>query len=67
MEVARVLSSDFEHARIDLYATADQIFFTEITHYSSSGFEKFSSYEVDLLGVQKWLKKKLNTFSTKKL
>jgi hypothetical protein len=52
MEVAGVLSSDFEHARIDLYATADQIFFTEITHYSSSSFEKFNSYEVISLGVR---------------
>jgi hypothetical protein len=57
MDIARVLSADFEHARIDLYAISNQIFFGEITQYSGSGLYKMSSYETDLKLGKFWLKK----------
>lgn len=58
IEIARKLSSDFSHARIDLYSFADQVFFGEITHYPGSGLVKMSSYEFDLQLGANWLKKK---------
>jgi hypothetical protein len=57
MEIASILSADFEHARIDLYATSDQIFFGEITQYSGGGLWKMLSYEDDLELGRFWLKK----------
>lgn len=47
LEVARILSSDFEFVRVDLYSQGDDIYFSELTFTPNSGFEKDLSYEWD--------------------
>lgn len=47
-ELACKLSKDMPHVRVDFYEVEDKIYFGELTFYSSSGFIKFDSEEVDL-------------------
>ncbi len=42
IEVARVLSSDFTFARVDMYDLDGNIVFGEVTFYPGSGMERFS-------------------------
>ena len=48
LEYSRILSSDFKHARVDFFIENDKIYFGEITFTSGSGFDKFSSKELDI-------------------
>ena len=51
LNVARILSADFPHARIDLYNIRGKITFGEITFYPWSGYVKFQPQSFDeLLG-----------------
>jgi len=47
LEVASILSEDFPHVRLDLYDYREKIIFGEMTFYHGSGYEKFSSYELE--------------------
>lgn len=47
LDVARKLSSDFPHARIDLYNIKGKITFGEITFYPWSGYVKFQPQNFD--------------------
>ena len=49
-EVARILSKDFPHARIDLYNENGKIIFGEITFFNASGYMKYDpdSFDYDL-------------------
>ena len=49
-EIARKLSKDFPHARIDLYNENGKIIFGEITFYNASGYMKYDpdSFDFDL-------------------
>lgn len=52
LDVARKLSGDFPHARIDLYNIKGKITFGEITFYPWSGYVKFQPQAFDeLLGI----------------
>lgn len=46
--IAEKLAAPFPHARIDLYFVKQKIYFGEITFYSGSGYEPFSSDQYDL-------------------
>lgn len=46
-EIARKLSNDFPHARIDLYNNNGKIIFGEITFYNASGYMKYDPDEFD--------------------
>ncbi len=47
LRVARVLSSDFIFARIDLYEVGGKVFFGEITLHPGGGADPFESYDTD--------------------
>jgi hypothetical protein len=47
IELAKKLSQDFKHVRVDFYKINNQIFFGEMTFYHFSGFEKFEPEKYD--------------------
>lgn len=49
VEVARSLSKDFNHVRVDLYSIdGDKIVFGELAFSSGAGFDRISPYSFDL-------------------
>lgn len=54
IELARVLSKDIPHARVDFYDVNGRILFGEITFFHFSGWEKFEPSEYDEV-FGKWL------------
>ncbi|WP_218162511.1 ATP-grasp fold amidoligase family protein [Alkalibacterium sp. 20] len=48
LELARKLSENIPHARIDFYSIDDNIYFGEITLYHGSGFERFEPQSLGL-------------------
>ena len=46
--IARALSRDKSHLRVDLYEVAGKVFFGELTFFDSSGFDNLNSDEVDI-------------------
>ena len=46
-EIARTLSQNIPHVRVDLYLSQDQIYFGELTFFSESGFDKNLLKETD--------------------
>ena len=55
MRYAGLLSEPFHHARVDFYIVGERIYFGEITFTNGAGFDRFSSYEFDLM-MGDWLK-----------
>ncbi len=55
LDIARILSKDDIHVRIDLYIVAGKIFFGEKTFYPASGFALFNEKEHDYL-LGEWIK-----------
>lgn len=55
LELARLLSKDFAHVRVDFYSINDRIYFGEMTFYHGAGFQKFTP---ESLGVKmgNWIK-----------
>jgi hypothetical protein len=53
LEIARKLSKDFKHVRIDLYNLDGKIFFGEMTFFCGGGTEFFASEEIHKL-VGSW-------------
>ena len=47
LDVARALSADFPHVRVDLYEEEGKIYFGELTFYHFGGFVKFEPDEWD--------------------
>ena len=47
IEIARLLSSDFPHVRVDLYNVKGRIYFGELTFYDGSGYFSFDPDEFD--------------------
>lgn len=54
LEIAKFLSKDIPHVRVDLYSIKDKIYFGELTFYHGSGIEKIGTTE-DELKIGKWL------------
>lgn len=46
-DVARTLSKDFPHVRVDLYNVDGKIYFGELTFYGASGYQQFEPDEFD--------------------
>lgn len=49
IEIARKLSEDFPHVRVDLYNIEGNIYFGELTFYDTSGYQIFVPDEFDLI------------------
>lgn len=49
MEIARKLSADFPHVRVDLYNVEGKIIFGELTFYNDSGYMKYDPDEFDFI------------------
>ena len=47
IKYSKILSEDFNHARVDFFIENEKIIFGEITFTSGAGFDKFSSKEFD--------------------
>ena len=45
--VAKTLSKDFPHVRVDLYNIAGRIYFGELTFYDGSGYMTFNPDSFD--------------------
>jgi hypothetical protein len=54
MEIASKLAQPFTYCRVDFYEMGEKVFFGEITHYTSSGFEPFDDYDLDLAFGELW-------------
>lgn len=48
VEFASLLSNEHPFLRVDFYEVERQLYFGELTFYPGSGFEEFSSHEVDI-------------------
>ena len=60
IEIARMLSKDFPHVRVDLYNIDGNILFGETTFYPGSGYMQFKPNEFDkVLGDAFVLPKKM--------
>lgn len=55
IEIAEVLSQDFQYCRVDFYSVEGKIYFGEITQYTGSGLEKLDTFEIDLALGRLWL------------
>lgn len=60
LKFASLLSQPFYHARVDFYIVENHIYFGEITFTNGAGFDKFSSYDFDLM-LGNWLDLPVNT------
>ncbi|ONI37874.1 glycosyl transferase [Candidatus Epulonipiscium fishelsonii] len=49
IQLARILSKDFAHVRIDFYSIKDKLYFGEITLYHGSGYEEIRPFKYDKL------------------
>ena len=47
IELARLLSKDIPHIRVDFYSINEKIYFGELTFYHGAGLEKFTPNEYD--------------------
>lgn len=47
--IAKILSKDFPHTRVDLYNIDGKIYFGELTFYDTSGYETFTPDEFDYI------------------
>ena len=48
LEYSRKLSSEFKHARIDLFVVDDRVYFGEITFTNGAGFDKITPHSFDV-------------------
>lgn len=48
LDVARRLSADFNHVRVDLYYTHGRVYFGELTFTKGAGFGRIEPYEFDV-------------------
>ena len=55
IEIARVLSKDFPHVRVDLYNIDGQIYFGELTFYNGSGYKIYVPEEFDFIVGKKFV------------
>lgn len=55
IELSEIIARDFLHVRVDWYVVNGNISFGEITFINGGGFEKFDSYDDDLM-LGSWLR-----------
>ena len=49
VSIARQLSKDFPHVRVDLYNIDGNIYFGELTFYDGSGYKGYAPDEFDFI------------------
>jgi len=49
VDIAKTLSEDFPHVRVDLYNIDGKVYFGELTFYDTSGYETFDPDEFDYM------------------
>ena len=49
LDIAQMLSAGFNFVRVDLYESAEQVYFGELTFHPESGTAPFSDYQKDLM------------------
>lgn len=54
VEIARALSQDFPHVRVDFYNIDGEIVFGELTFYDGSGYKGFEPDELDIILGEKF-------------
>ena len=54
LKIARILSKDFPHVRVDLYNIDGKIVFGELTFFNASGYMKFEPDEFDFILGEKF-------------
>ncbi|WP_261824634.1 ATP-grasp fold amidoligase family protein [Vibrio neonatus] len=54
VDIAKKLASDFNYVRVDLYLIEDNIYFGEMTFLPASGFQQFTSKDIDIVWGQYW-------------
>lgn len=54
IEIAKILSKDFPHVRVDLYNINGKIYFSELTFYNDSGYVSLEPDEFDYLMGEKF-------------
>ena len=54
IEIARILSRNFSHVRVDLYNVSGRIYFGEMTFTNGSGFEEITPEGMDLKLGRMW-------------
>lgn len=54
IEVAEILSADFDYVRIDLYEVDGRIFFGEATFMPDAGYGKFTPISYDRIWGDRW-------------
>lgn len=47
IEVAKKLSANYPHVRVDLYSVEEKVYFGELTFYTSSGYIQFNPDSAD--------------------
>lgn len=55
LKLARILSEDYPHVRVDFYSINGKIYFGEMTFYHEAGFGKFDSKEFEVK-MGEWIK-----------
>lgn len=55
IEIARTLSKDFPHVRVDLYNVDGKIYFGELTFYNGSGYKGYEPEEFDIVVGDKFI------------
>ncbi|NPV51417.1 MAG: glycosyl transferase [Candidatus Methanofastidiosum sp.] len=48
LKLARILSKDYPHVRVDFYYVNDRIYFGEMTFYHGAGYEKFEPESLEM-------------------
>lgn len=48
-EIARILSQEFPHVRVDLYNVKGKVYFSELTFFDGSGYMKYEPDEYDYI------------------
>lgn len=59
LDITKILASDFDYVRVDLYNLDGKIYFGELTFCDCSGFGKFTDEEWDYKFGSYWKQKKL--------
>lgn len=55
LEIARILSEDFPHVRVDLYNIDGKIYFGELTFYNGSGYKDHLPHEFEFILGEKFI------------
>lgn len=49
LQIAKTLSEDFPHVRVDIYNINGRIYFGELTFYDASGYKSYKLVDFDYI------------------